>query len=115
MADPVLLQSEPGESSNRNVQQNCPSLFYKAAEFKNERATYERVEKFISRNHFTDCNLYGRLYDQCLPVTVKHLFFGEEKVPFSVALEQLSSQGSTFLGLLSESYNFRRELTEQRC
>uniref|UniRef100_A0A1I7VP26 alpha-mannosidase n=1 Tax=Loa loa TaxID=7209 RepID=A0A1I7VP26_LOALO len=67
---------------------------YKAPLFKNERTTFERVEKFISEHHFKDCNLRGRLYGQSYPVHVKHYDFGPDIVTFHEAVEALSMQGA---------------------
>ncbi|VIO88100.1 Uncharacterized protein BM_BM9778 [Brugia malayi] len=69
------------------------TLTYKAALFKNERTTVERVEKFISEHHFKDCNLRGRLYGQSYPIHVKHYDFGSDIVTFHEAVEALSIRG----------------------
>uniref|UniRef100_A0A0R3S005 alpha-mannosidase n=1 Tax=Elaeophora elaphi TaxID=1147741 RepID=A0A0R3S005_9BILA len=66
---------------------------YKAPLFKNERTTVERVEKFISKDYFKDCNLRGRLYGQSYPVNVKHCDFGLDIVTFDEAVEALSVRG----------------------
>ncbi|VDM92714.1 unnamed protein product, partial [Onchocerca ochengi] len=67
---------------------------YKAALFKNERTTVERVEKFISEHYFKDCNLRGRLYGRSYPVHVKHCDFGSDIVTFHEAVEALSIRGT---------------------
>ncbi|VDO45254.1 unnamed protein product [Onchocerca flexuosa] len=67
---------------------------YKAALFKNERTTVERVEKFISEHYFKDCNLRGRLYGRSYPVYVKHCDFGSDIVTFQEAVEALSIRGA---------------------
>ncbi|VDN08434.1 unnamed protein product, partial [Thelazia callipaeda] len=69
-------------------------LKYKAPLFKNERTTFERIEKFISNSHFLDCNLYGRVYGKSYPIHVKHCDFGSNIVTFSEAVEALSVRGS---------------------
>ncbi|MCP9256836.1 Alpha-mannosidase [Dirofilaria immitis] len=69
-------------------------ITYKAALFKNERTTTERVEKFISEHHFKDCNLRGRLYGQSYPIDVKHYDFGSNIVTFHEAVKALSTRGA---------------------
>lgn len=70
------------------------SFIHKAPIFKNERTTFERIEKFISKHYFTDCNLRGRLYGKSSSVRVKHYDFGSQDVSFAEAVEKLSTEGS---------------------
>ncbi|VDM46288.1 unnamed protein product [Toxocara canis] len=69
---------------------------YKAPLFKNERTTFERIEKFISEHHFLDRNLRGRLFGKSLPVKIKHCDFGQQIVSFNKAVEELTKRGFTF-------------------
>lgn len=66
---------------------------YKAPLFKDERATFERVEKFISEHYFLDCNLRGRLFGASVPVKLKHCDFGREVVSFNRAVQELGRRG----------------------
>uniref|UniRef100_A0A0N5ATD1 alpha-mannosidase n=1 Tax=Syphacia muris TaxID=451379 RepID=A0A0N5ATD1_9BILA len=66
---------------------------YNAPLFNNERTTFERVEKFISKDYFTDCNLFGRLYGQRLPVELKYYCTGQTPLKYSSAVQLLTTQG----------------------
>ncbi|VDK58819.1 unnamed protein product [Anisakis simplex] len=68
---------------------------YKAPLFKDERCTFERIEKFISNEYFVDCNLRGRLYGSSIPVQIKHLDFGHRTVSFNEAVEELTKKGES--------------------
>lgn len=67
---------------------------YVAPIFKNERTTFERIEKFISNDYFADCNLRGRLYRFSRAVSIKH-YSSEEvsTISFNDAVQFLSSKG----------------------
>lgn len=40
-----------------------------ASQTKNRRTTLERVEKFLSKEYFTDVNLHGKLYSSTAPLS----------------------------------------------
>ncbi|MFH4975780.1 hypothetical protein AB6A40_002489 [Gnathostoma spinigerum] len=66
---------------------------YQAPLFNDERATVERIEKFISKVYFTDCNLRSHLYGRTAPLSMKHAAFGTHFFPFSLATSRLHSHG----------------------
>uniref|UniRef100_A0A914UM73 Glycoside hydrolase family 38 central domain-containing protein n=1 Tax=Plectus sambesii TaxID=2011161 RepID=A0A914UM73_9BILA len=64
--------------------ENPPAVF---------RATFERIEKFISPHHFIDYNLRGRLYGGSAPVALIHVDCGQERLPFADAKAKLDTDG----------------------
>lgn len=65
-----------------------------ASLFKDERATFERIEKFISPHHFIDYNLRGRVYGENAQVTLVHVDCGQERVAFAAAKAKLDAEGN---------------------
>ncbi|XP_064312863.1 alpha-mannosidase 2C1 isoform X3 [Phalacrocorax carbo] len=58
------------------------------ASLKHRRTALERVEKFLSKIYFTDCNLWGRLFaDRCAPVSLA-CFQTPRRIPYDEAIRQ---------------------------
>jgi hypothetical protein len=64
-----------------------------ASLFKDERSTFERIEKFISKHHFVDCNLRGRLYEEktSVQISLLHADFGSERVSFEIVKDRFDT------------------------
>jgi alpha-mannosidase len=62
---------------------------------KHWRATFERIEKFISPLYFTDVNLFGRLYPDKCKVTAISTISSQRKISFEQAVSKLEENGST--------------------
>ena len=64
---------------------------YAAAKFKNFRSTLERVEKFLSKHHFTDCNLIGKLNNSPkIKPELSHVDCGQNRISFVEAKKKLN-------------------------
>uniref|UniRef100_A0A8C5QTT5 alpha-mannosidase n=1 Tax=Leptobrachium leishanense TaxID=445787 RepID=A0A8C5QTT5_9ANUR len=66
---------------------------------KNRRATLERVEKFISDQYFTDCNLRGKLFGETSPLDAISYYLTEKRIPYGDAVKQAFQKtevGKTF-------------------
>ncbi|XP_074956010.1 alpha-mannosidase 2C1 isoform X1 [Phalacrocorax aristotelis] len=58
------------------------------ASLRHRRTALERVEKFLSKIYFTDCNLWGRLFaDRCAPVSLA-CFQTPRRIPYDEAIRQ---------------------------
>ncbi|CAH2273484.1 alpha-mannosidase 2C1 [Pelobates cultripes] len=55
---------------------------------KNRRTTLERVEKFISDQYFTDCNLRGKLFGEKCPLDSISCYLTEKRIPYKDAITQ---------------------------